>query len=1198
MKRARSAFLALGIFALHCSSSDGTDTPGTTDGGTGTDAGVDAAVTVDAGGVRPKDTTPPTFGGAKAATATGDTSVVISWNSASDDTSSASRIAYRVFLAKGDGTYDYGSPVHVSPAGATTATVLALRPLSENTFVVRAVDEAGNMDANTAAVTATTTDSLPPRFRGILDAKGKGAHEIEVTWNRAVDDGTAAADLRYAIFASTTPGGQDFDNPSVTTSAGVTHAILQGLAEAKQYFVVVRAVDAAGNLDANRVEKAASTIDGTAPTFDGVGSVTANGIAMRLEWPPASDAITHASDLVYDVYQATGTTPFDYSRPTFTTAKGVTSATFGDLATTTTYRYVVRARDAAGTRDTNTAEKSATTASSSDVTAPTFGGLTSIESVSASSVRLHWNAGTDDTTAAAALVYDVYLASSSGAQVYTAATYSSTPGATSLDVTGLAPQTTVYAVVRARDLAGNHDTNTTERSGASAPDSTKPTFGGIVSANATSTTSITLGWNAAADDVTLPASMRYRIYAAPSANAQVFTTPLATTTPGATSFVVASLLAEKTYWFVVRAVDAADNESENLEELSATTLPDTQAPTFGGVQTASASTPDQVIVTWSTATDNVTPNAGIVYLPYIATTSGGQNFASTPTPTAPNALAYAFTGLAPNTDYWVVVRARDAKGNVDTNTVERMAHTPPDTSRPTFNGGTNVSGVTSTSITLGWLPGTDNVTSAPNLTYRICMSETQGACKDGGFTTTKSVVGLTSTTFTSLQPTHTYYFVVRVADQANNESSPPDVEVSGITVQESTPPTFAGVASSTAVSHKRVDLGWQAATDNFSGPTQITYSAWVATTSGGQNFAGAPALANQPGVAGANTGTITGLSPNTTYYFVVRARDAAGNTETNTVEATVTTPSDNEGPTFGGITSDTMFTYSSYRLNWSPASDDVTPAGNLVYDVCMGTLSTTCTDAFAANIVASTSPGASSYTVMGLPPNSTRYFLVRARDAAGNRSANATVYPITTGSDNVAPTSPVGTAAARVGGDATALAVTFGTGSDDFTATNMLRYQYCVSTTTCTPTTTSTGGATSANVTGLSPFTAYNVFVRTVDAAGNSSNAVSVSATTGTSFATNVSGALTTKCSSSTCHNGGNGTGGPFGVRANIVNVATVSTCVGNTLVVPGSSATSMLWRKINPSPPCGGLMPFGPPLTANELTAIQTWIDQGALDN
>lgn len=99
---------------------------------------------------------------------------------------------------------------------------------------------------------------------------------------------------------------------------------------------------------------------------------------------------------------------------------------------------------------------------------------------------------------------------------------------------------------------------------------------------------------------------------------------------------------------------------------------------------------------------------------------------------------------------------------------------------------------------------------------------------------------------------------------------------------DTTLPTFSGVSSATPTSTTSVDLSWSAATGE---PSPVVYDIFVSTTSGCFNF-GDP---DQTTPAGATAATVTGLVPNTTYYFAVRARDAAENSDRNTAQASAKT---------------------------------------------------------------------------------------------------------------------------------------------------------------------------------------------------------------------------------------------------------------------------------------------------------------------
>jgi hypothetical protein len=106
--------------------------------------------------------------------------------------------------------------------------------------------------------------------------------------------------------------------------------------------------------------------DHTPPTFAGLKSATTcipgpigggRTTSYHLSWDPATDNVTPPNRIVYDVYQATTPGGEDFSTPTYTTPAGATSFDTPPLATDKSFYFVVRARDQAGNRDSNTVER-------------------------------------------------------------------------------------------------------------------------------------------------------------------------------------------------------------------------------------------------------------------------------------------------------------------------------------------------------------------------------------------------------------------------------------------------------------------------------------------------------------------------------------------------------------------------------------------------------------------------------------------------------------------------------------------------------------------------------------------------------------------------------------------------------------------------------------------------------------------------
>jgi hypothetical protein len=81
--------------------------------------------------------------------------------------------------------------------------------------------------------------------------------------------------------------------------------------------------------------------------------------------------------------------------------------------------------------------------------------------------------------------------------------------------------------------------------------------------------------------------------------------------------------------------------------------------------------PGSYTLTWAAATDPVTPSSQIVYDIFVATAPGGEDYV-TPTYTTSAGATSFTTPAAPRTGaLYFVVRARNAAGHEDTNTVER-----------------------------------------------------------------------------------------------------------------------------------------------------------------------------------------------------------------------------------------------------------------------------------------------------------------------------------------------------------------------------------------------------------------------------------------------------------------------------------------------------------------------------------------------
>lgn len=177
---------------------------------------------------------------------------------------------------------------------------------------------------------------------------------------------------------------------------------------------------------------------------------------------------------------------------------------------------------------------------SNDTTPPSVPGGVTATATSATSIGLSWQASTDNVGVAG---YTVYRAGNPIATLSAAQT--------SYTDAGLTPATSYSYTVEAYDAAGN-------RSGQSSPpasattfaDTSPPTTPGNVTATATSSSTVSVGWQASSDDVGVVSYTVYRSGAL-----------LATVGGGALSYLDTGLQASTSYSYTVDAVDGAGNHS-------------------------------------------------------------------------------------------------------------------------------------------------------------------------------------------------------------------------------------------------------------------------------------------------------------------------------------------------------------------------------------------------------------------------------------------------------------------------------------------------------------------------------------------------------------------------------------------------------------------------------------------------------------
>src|SRR5947207_2151516 len=311
------------------------------------------------------------------------------------------------------------------------------------------------------------------------------------------------------------------------------------------------------------------------------------------------------------------------------------------LSAGTTYSYTVAASDAARNASAQSSAVSATTKAPLDTQAPSIPTNLAASAITPTTLTLSWNAATDNVAVA-------------GYRVYLNGTLLLSPSSTSAQIIELTPNFTRSFTVAAFDAAGNASAPSAPLSVTTPPlaDTTAPTTPSGVAASALTSSSLTLSWSPATDNVGVTG---YRVYRNGTLAAS----------PSGTSASITGLSAATTYSFTVSAVDAAGNASALSAPLSATTLPlpDTTVPSTPTGLVGVAVSSSQINLSWTAATDNVGVTGYNVY-------RGGTQIATLGVVTT-----FQNTGLTASTNYSYTVRAFDAAGNVSGQSMAASATT-------------------------------------------------------------------------------------------------------------------------------------------------------------------------------------------------------------------------------------------------------------------------------------------------------------------------------------------------------------------------------------------------------------------------------------------------------------------------------------------------------------------------------------------
>ena len=658
------------------------------------------------------------------------------------------------------------------------------------------------------------------------------------------------------------------------------------------------------------------------------------------------------------------------------------------------------------------------------------------------SVTLTW------TAAAHAAGYDLFFSTSSSRPTRRTTPTLSIGNVQTYTRTGLTPETTYYAYVRARNSNGTSDWTSGEVFTTAAPPVVIPAAVTGFGSTASTYDTITYGWTA------VSGATGYDLYFSESSTAPAADASPTASVGAVTAYTRTGLTGNTGYYGYIRATNSAGASAWSAAVMVTTPAPPLRAP---GVPTgfrSTAQTFDSITYGW-TATSGATG-----YDIWVTAGTGAPSSSTTPTATVGAVTTYTATNLLGQTTYRAYLRAKNAAGDsawsgaVVIATRQQVPGAVAD-----FESTAN----THDSITYGWT-ATAGATGydlylTPSMTPPVSAT-----------VPTASVGAVTTYTRTGLEGSTAYNAYLRATNAAGAGAWS-----SGISVTTSAPPPPAVPANvrTTSVLATSIAIAWDASAGANSYEVYITRG-------------DAPAVDTVPtATVRSEAYTATGLSSVTTYRIFVRA---VGDTGTSDWSAALSaqTPALPPAPVpdtptgFGSTAS----TSDSITYAWAAS------AGAIFYGLYLTTDSTDIPD---ETTQATAFLHVTNHTAMNLSPSTTYYAYLAAGNMSGVSDWTSAVTVTTPAAPVQAPTVPPGFSSTAQ----THASITY-----EWTAVaSAVSYDLYISTSSTAPTAETVavaqvGGVTTYTRTGLSATTQYYAFIRARNSAGASAWSPAVSATT------------------------------------------------------------------------------------------------------
>ena len=235
-----------------------------------------------------------------------------------DDKTSLHQIRFLADQVNGDGTIKYQIALAVGGSSSANEAYLYLPSvykaddasktnLLANT--VNSTDLSGWVDRknwgatamNATAVAADPSvfaykDITPPTFAANAQITAATSSSLSVSWDAASDDATAAEQIVYKVYASTSAFGGTLSGEPLATVTGTTSAELTGLTANTAYYLAIAAIDEAGNSAVWYGENPAKTSPASSSTTGELVISADVGVAYTLSIPSAPVNMTAAGE--------------------------------------------------------------------------------------------------------------------------------------------------------------------------------------------------------------------------------------------------------------------------------------------------------------------------------------------------------------------------------------------------------------------------------------------------------------------------------------------------------------------------------------------------------------------------------------------------------------------------------------------------------------------------------------------------------------------------------------------------------------------------------------------------------------------------------------------------------------------------------------------------------------------------------------